>query len=307
MRLAQSAERAAARRRTRRARPICSSSAAAVAPAGAADGGERALQRVRGQAQRLAVAAGQRALDAPQRTRDSPARNSATISLSSRRSPPVCASAACSSKTGAVAGRARPATRQPACARACRPKRSTVAIELVDVDRLRQVAVHAGREAALAIALHARAPSARRSARAAVPASRCADRLRSLRGRPSPASARPSARRRTALRRRRSPSTASRPFSTACDRVAALPQQRRDELPVRRRCLRRRECAASASARRVASAVLAGADVRRSTRRTSRDERVEQVGVLDRLGEVGVDARAGGTARRRRIARPTSA
>ena len=78
--------------------------------------------------------------------------------------------------------------------------------QLQPVDGLREVPVHAGRQAALAIARSSRARSSRRCGGGRRSCARAAGWRRSLRARPFPASGRPSARRRTpSARARRAP------------------------------------------------------------------------------------------------------
>ena len=132
-----------------------------------ADRRDGAFQAVRGQPQRFAVALLQRADRCVAATADNPSGRCLMTSLSSWRSPPEYASAARSSNTRSVTCAVRG---PPGSAGAAAAESLDGRDQLVDVDRLREVAVHAGGQAAFAIALHGvrgerdeRQPPARRA------------------------------------------------------------------------------------------------------------------------------------------------
>ena len=211
------------------ARAVCSRSAAACRRR-RADGRDRALQA----RARPAAAPRRRAVSAPDRcaaaTRGQSARKSARLLEQLAIAARVC-------QRGTLvedAGRSTCGDRRPARAPApLPPNRSTVGDQLVDVDRLRRgsrpcpAARQRSRSPCIACAVSAIDRQRRPPCRLPL-----ADRLRSPRSRPSRASARPSARRRTARWPRVDRLDGLRPFSTAFTRVPALLQQRRHQLAV---------------------------------------------------------------------------
>ena len=179
--------------------------------------------------------------------------------------------------------------------------------QLVDVDWLRQIAVHAGFQAALAIALHGVSGQRDERQRAgAASASPLADRLRRL----EPAHLRHLQVHQHDVERRvpadSTASTATRPFSTASTLWPRFLSSVVTSL--RFTGLSSATSTCSGRARSRADRSTAGS-VRPSLRRDAEQprERIEQIGVLDRLGQERIDAVPVRAAPDRRTARPRSA
>ena len=133
--------------------------------------------------------------------------------------------------------------------------------------------------------------------RAPLPRSRRADRLRWLRIRPSPASGGPSARRRICRCRRLDRRHGVAAVLHRVDRVAALLQQRRHELAVDGVVFGDEDAQRSGAALRTSPARRQTSACRRVDTSNRVDERIQQIGMLDRLGQIRRRCRSGGSAR----------